>query len=302
MKVISILSLCILVSCNGGGSGSESSAPSKVSKTINDTSLVHFQQISGIAKNKQNIFDYIVSKAYAATGNISCYSGEDVSFDMDIKVGSLTENLQVNAKCGEDIELKVRQGMVKVLSGNAMTREKSAGNTGYGYWLDFTVDGFQYGKPYLVREKIGWAGIVIDPSIHTCYIDYTFNEAEGTVTADTFAPSYPSAHYLNSEVNDHNGITNPHRPSASNNYIGCNSTGIKMVLGDFRFKNGKIEIDESGKKLFSPTGCALYKDDGTNTVLDYKENGINGVCPDIGYQTTYERFCVSNNSPGVCDQ
>lgn len=304
MKVLVLMSLCILVSCNGGFGSKKpeiTPAPYRVIKSISDSTLVSFTQMSGVAKSNMNLMDLIIARAYAATGNISCYSGEDVSFDMDIQLGGSTQNLLVDATCGDDIELKVRQSMLTALGSHILVREKSQAPVGSGYWLDFSVDGFSFDTPYTVKEKVGWAGVVPNAAQNTCYLDYTFNYLAGNVNVDTFAPNFPNAHFINSQVNTDHGVSNPNAPSPDNNYVGCNTTGNKMVAGDFRFKDGKIEIDQSGRKAFSPNGCGLY-DENTGALLDYKENGDgNNNCPDVGYDSTFERFCIDDNADGNCD-
>ncbi len=67
----------------------------------------------------------------------------------------------------------------------------------------------------------------------------------------------------------------------------------------FRFKDAKGELDESGTGEFSDKRCSSWTDDA---LPDYKSSGDgSGSCPGGGYESTYERFCVDNNMDGTCD-
>ncbi|ATH07400.1 hypothetical protein BIY24_05435 [Halobacteriovorax marinus] len=90
------------------------------------------------------------------------------------------------------------------------------------------------------------------------------------------------------------GVANPQDGST-----GCFSQNTEFGKVQFRFKDGNVELDESGTGSFSDKGCASSTGD---TLTDYKENGDGSCnCPDAGYESTYERFCVDNNTDGSCD-
>jgi len=295
--------LFCLVSCMGGSGGgsSSSSSSSKIVTSISDSTLVSFQQTSGVAKTGINWMDLVIARAYAAVGDISCFSGQNVSFDMDIQIGPSVENIQVDAVCGDDIELRIRRGMLQALDGHILVRERGQAPTGSGYWLDFSAaEGFQFGVPYTILDKEGWAGVAPHMTSR-CFVDYTFNFATGKVSNGAKTTSYANrALERNTYANNNYSVSNPNAPQLSNNYVGCNTANVDFGESDFRFKNGKIEIDESGTKRFNANGCALW-DDNTGSLVDYKENGVNGVCPDAGYDSTFERFCIDNDANGSCD-
>ena len=317
MKGLFLICMLTLVSCMGGSGGSSggSSVPIKVEESISDSTLIVFTQTSGVASSGFKWMDMFIARAYAATGNISCYTGQDVSFDMDLQIGASVESLQVDATCGSDIELKVRQSMLAALDGHILVREKSYNGTGVGYWLDFsTADGFQFDIPYTILEKNSWTrhsdqALISNAyftNISNCYLDYTFNYQTGRVSNNVAVTTYPDRALVKNEAtNTTHSIANPNAPSSSNTYEGCSTSAYIPAYVDFRFKDGKIEFDESGTKRFSINGCAKF--DSNEDLIDYQENGTLAhanaqvVCPDADYSPTYERYCIDDNANGACD-
>lgn len=286
---------CLMVSCNqsggGGGSTASSSDGKTISKTISDSTLTSFTQTSGVAKYKPSFLDKIISNAYAIDGNIRCIKGDPVSFDMDIQIGADTEDLQVDTTCGADVELAIRRKMLTALDGHIMMLELAGnGDVGSKYTLDFKNNagqGFKFDIPHPTVEEIYMDGLNEWP----CKVDYVFKEATGKVQVSIGVDDLNwvfAALKVNQDTNHHFSDSR------------CDVTPKVMRSPDFRFKNGKIEMDESGTKNFSINGCAKY--DSNGTVLDYKENGAgDGSCPDDGYESSYELWCIDDNQDGTCD-
>lgn len=294
-KVLCVIIMACLMSCSkGGGSPEVTASKIKISKTFSDSTVTNFTQTGGVASVDKRWFEYIIERAYAGTGDISCFDGQSITVDMDITLGSTTSPLIVDSTCGSDVELDIRRKMLSALDGHKMILEVAGqGSVGVNFILDFTqAEGFQFDVPYLTYEE----DVTHNAVTRSCYMDYTFNSSNGTVSNNTKSTTYNGrALELNELSNTAMGIGNP---NSTNN--GCKSDDEEYRNASFRFKDGKIELDESGTDRFSPNGCALR--DGSENIIDYKENGDgSGACPDMGYDSTYERWCVDDDLNGTCD-
>lgn len=299
-SMLFVAMLLCLVSCFGGGSGgSSSSGPSVRSVTFTDSTVTNFTQTQGVASLEKRWYQYVIEYAYADSGSIRCLDGNPVEFDMDITLGGVTSPLNVEAECGSDVELQIRREMLAALDNHKMILEVAgSGSVGPDYTLDFTqAEGFAFDTPYVTLEdEKTFAALTQD-----CYIDYTFNSATGTVSSNISTTILAGrAKGLNETANTNWGIANPWQPDSGNGYTGCKSTDGEYRTADFRFKDGKIELDESGTKRFSANGCASRNAD--ESIDEYRENGDGaGNCPDAGFDSTYERWCIDDDLNGVCD-
>lgn len=277
-----LLSSVLLVSC---GSDNEKSV---VDQTFSDATVSNFQQATNIAKNQRRLSELLISSAYAGSGNIKCFSGESVEFQMDVTLGASTTTETITGTCNSTISNQIRRGLLEALDGKTLIREVSQAGTGVNYQLDFT-GGFNFNSPYKVLEESKTNGVT-----RNCYLDYTFDFTTGLVSLDTKDSRAGGALSDNETANDDFSIANPHDGSS-----GCFSKNTDFNKIAFRFIDGKVEFDESGTGNFSDKGCAKWTGD---TLTDYKENGDgSGNCPDAGYESTYERWCVDNNTDGTCD-
>lgn len=303
MKGLSIFVLMILVSCNGGGSGGGSSAPSPtvVTKSFLDTTVSNFSQVSGVASYQKAWYEYIVERAYAGGGDIRCIDGTPIEVTMDITLGFVTQPLNVQATCGGDVDLRIRQEMLSALDGHVMVLEVAgSGSVGSDYKLDFSqAEGFQFDIPYATLEDRK----TFAAQTHDCMIDYVFNSATGTVSSKIATTALPGrAKSINQASNTAWGFANPYTPVAGNGYAGCKSQDGEYRTADFRFKDGKIEMDESGLKSFDFRLCVLR--DGSDNIVDHNLTGYfqgtDVVCPN-GYDSPYERWCIDDDADGSCD-
>ena len=288
-----------IVACKGGNSGGSSGSNSiKINASFSDLTVSNFQQTSGVAISPIKWTEFLISSAYAGGGDINCMSGENVSFSMDITLGGTLSNLAITTQCGSDVDLSIRRKMLASLEGHLMILEMSGqGDVGSNFQLDFRdPEGFQFDIPYKTLEEEKTSGGIT----RECNIDYTFNSVLGTISNNTKATTYSGrALELNTLANTAWGISNPNSPSAGNGYSGCKTSGDEYRTADFRFKNGKIELDESGTKDFSPNGCAKRNDQ--EVIVEYNEEGDGlGACP-IDFDSTYERWCIDDNADGTCD-
>lgn len=289
-SILLISSLCLLCSCMGGSGGSGgSSGPTVITKQFSDPTVSNFQQLTNTVTKVKPWYSFIVDEAIADTADIQCYQGEDVSFSMDVTLGVDVHPILVVAPCDSEIVYRIRRKMLEALTGYKLTREISGAGTGTDYVLDFS-GGFNYDVPYTVLEATKTNNAVT----RDCFLDYTFNYLTGTVSMDTVDTGAMKARDQNRAANTAMSIANPHDGS-----LGCYAQTGTFANVTFRFKEGKVELDQSNSGNFSPNGCALWSGD---TISDYKENGPgDGTCPDIGYDSTYERWCVDDDLNGNCD-
>jgi hypothetical protein len=293
-KILTATMLISLTACNGGGGGG--SGVEVVETSFSDSTVSNFQQVSGIAKAPLKWHDLLVPSAYAGGGDIRCNSGETVSLSMNVTLGADSKVLQFEPSCSSQIVVQIRRKLLESLEGHKLIREVSSADVGPDYNLDFT-SGFEFGVPYVVLEK---KDHTVGSVTKNCYLNYSFNYSTGSMSMNTQSSALPGrALELNSSANDDFGISNPNLPAPENSYAGCASMDTDFGSTNFRFKDGKIETDESNTGNFSPNGCALWDED---SIVDYKENGNgDGTCPDSGYDSTYERWCIDDNSDGTCD-
>ena len=284
-----VLSMVIVVaSCKGGGAGS-SAGNNVVSQQFSDPTVSNFLQLTNQVATSKPWYSFILDEAVAETADIQCYRGEDVSFSMDVTLGVHVHPILVVADCDDEIVNRIRRKMLETMDGYKLTREISGAGEGPGFILDLS-GGFNYDIPYTVLEAEKTVGGIT----RNCYLDYTFNYATGTVSMDTKNSSAQKARDRNRATNNEFGVANPHDGS-----IGCYAQSTTFANVSFRFKDGKVELDESNSGRFSPNGCAKWQGD---SIVDYKENGLgDGTCPDPGYDSTYERWCIDNDLDGSCE-
>jgi len=144
MKRLMILTLALLITgCNGGSSGSGGVAGSSlVSGAFSDASVTNFSQTSGIAKLNKSVpsqmIELVIPSAHAGGGNISCISGEAISFQMD----ALGNTVNVNTTCAAitTVDLAIRVGLLESMDNSAIQRKISDAGAS-AQTLDFTNGG-----------------------------------------------------------------------------------------------------------------------------------------------------------------
>lgn len=268
-----ILSLSI-VACNGSGGSSNDKSSAAVRYDISDSTYKDIKVTNGKLVNGSEI---------------ECSKGQTVNVDLEIELDGVTNNYSVNTKCNDDFEFSIRRQLILLFNGKVLSKE--AGRrivpTRVSI-LDFYTDSFNFDTPYMSLVKEGWQGAAPNHQSR-CYLDYVFSE-DGKVSIGI--ANQTSGAYINSEGANYNHmIYGDHIPRDSNNNVGCLTAVMELSSGHYRYSNGKLEIDESGTGRFSPNGCGKW-DGETFELLDYKENGNNGNCPDIGYETTLERLGI----------
>lgn len=208
------------------------------------------------------------------SGNIRCAEGASVGFELV----ALGKTVQVNSTCNSNVDLKIRQKLLESLDGRILTRTISGAQTGVGYHLDFSGTPFAFNQPIAVREENQTtAGIT-----RACYVDYTFDYSTGKLIVDLRSNRAGGAWKLNEQANiDFNSAVPGTIADPANNpgdSDGCNTASTANYgTIDFRFKDGKIETDESNRKDFNPNGCVLW-DEVTGDLLDYKIKNTSEVC------------------------
>ncbi|MFG1523475.1 hypothetical protein ABMA67_00565 [Halobacteriovorax sp. RZ-3] len=229
----------VLVSCNSSGGAGE---PVLIEQTFSDTAVTAFEQTSGIAEatTGEEVINFVLPKAYAGGGDISCYSGERVSFQID----ALGNTVQVDSTCSENIDVDIRRGLLSSLDGLAFYRSITDSSNRFGA-IDFTSGGvnggFQWDTPYTVAAVSDSSGT--KPSGLNCMEKYTFNRALGTVVLEF---------------------------DFDNSDAGCTGwTGQEVA--SFRFSNGFMEIDLTNTNTFDidrgfdvSNGNAICDDATTN--------------------------------------
>lgn len=172
MKIAYLIALSVaFVGCRGGSS---SGGDSKTEFVFSDSSVTRFEQTGGIAKIQPSFFEKaLFSKAYAASGNVSCLGSEAVSFQADA-LGN-TVDIETTCKSSEMLELEIRQHLLESLDGHKLRRTMFGLNAqpcggSSPCLIDFT-GGFVWGQPYEIEANTG------------CHEQYTFY-ADGRVVID----------------------------------------------------------------------------------------------------------------------
>lgn len=243
--VILALVTTMVVGCGADGKGASGS--SKISKTFSDSSVTSFTQTSGIAKtNQEKLMNLIISSAYAATGSISCLSGESVSFDVDTTIGSTSNTTTVNTTCSENIDLDIRRGLLEGLDQMAIYRTATDASYKKGL-LNFkntgAVGSFQWSTNYQVKT-------LATP----CYDVYSFNKTNGTVT---IKPDF--ANNAGCLCDDANKGDPNH---------GSYNADCKTVSASFRFINGTMELDLTGSANFNSSLTTYEKWEECTSLAD----------------------------------
>jgi hypothetical protein len=118
VRVLLVVFSMLLMSC--GKDGDSSSTPSKTEYIFTDSAVTAFSQTGGVAKVPMNPLGFIMSSAYAVSGNVSCIGGEAVSFQMDA-LGS-TVNLATTCNTSSMLDLEIRQALLESLDGHKLRR------------------------------------------------------------------------------------------------------------------------------------------------------------------------------------
>lgn len=271
-----ILSLSI-VACNGSGGSSNDKSSAAVRYELLDSTFKDIKVTNGKLVNDSEI---------------ECTKGQTVTVNLEIELDGNTSNHSVNTKCNEDFEFSIRRQLILLFDGKTLAKEIGRRKVlGMISFLDFMSSSFDFDIEYRSLYKAGWQGVIANNSSR-CYMDYVFSE-DGKVKMGIFDKTHQT--WIDNEGTNYNHmIYGDHIPKDSNNNIGCLTDEIQLSSGHYRYSNGKLEIDESGTRRFSPNGCGKF-DGETFELLDYKENGdFNGNCPDAGYETTLEKFCIDS--------
>lgn len=128
----------ILTGC-GDGSTSQGGS-STITSTFSDTAVSNFSQTSGVAKASQGekLINFVIPKAYAGGGDISCISGSDISFQMD----ALGQTVSIDTTCSSaaGIEISIRAGLLESFDGKKL--EPTVSEANYGPTGGRGTDGF----------------------------------------------------------------------------------------------------------------------------------------------------------------
>lgn len=259
VKRLAILGgMIFLASC---GSDSSNSDPVHIKMEFQDDAVSSFIQRSGIAYNRSildNISETFIAQAHATTnGEISCMSGDQVTFDVEV----LGKPLEINTTCGRSIEADIRRQLLFAFSEMTLFTDKD------GHRVLDLRDADSEGTFWGIAHGKVFSGAPI-----TCYDSFTFIKSTGEMIIDL------DEDHTTSE----GGVPNDcyaREAESDNNYCGTgNSTIDSSIHGPacksyyrqsltFRFKNGLFE--------YGPNQAAL----------------------DAGYgDSEYNWFCQANNS------
>jgi hypothetical protein len=221
--LVTIFTLTLfLTSCgddsSGGGSGI-------ISSTFSDSAVSNFSQTAGIAHLRKSLpqktMDFIIPSAYAGGGNISCLSGDAISFQMD----ALGNTIDVDTTCSSAsaIELAIRRGLLASMDGIAIKRTITDASFKNGA-LDFRAAGangsFQWDTGYKVKSIEDANGDTTTGD--NCYDTYTFVSSTGKLTVAPDAASSDGACLC---------VTTP-------GHADCQTDTVS-----FRFVDGNLELD-----------------------------------------------------------
>lgn len=294
--------------------GEKSSSDKKINLDFQDSTVESITQTNGAVSHLKKVIGYFLDTAYAGGGKVVCDSGEEIS--LNIKMVD-NEEINLTTICDSDLELKIRRKLLISLNNHKLMRVLSGASTGSEYILDFSNDGFAFDKPFRVKEFTDT--YPDNQSFYSCYLDYSFNLENGKVEMN----SKEATRQVNIDTNTalkaaaigtdfegaidnpetHPGSINPTIDERTN--FGCSTViATEVPLVDFRYKDGFIELDDSGYKKFSPSFCVKWSDEGE--ILDTHEDGSIGEdgldCgEDNDFDSSYERWCIDDNQDGTCD-
>lgn len=158
-----------LVGCGKDGTGTGNG---KITAIFSDSAVTSFSQTSGLAKVDNSVINTIIPSAYAVDGNISCLSGEAVTFEV-AALGTALFDINTTCTNVSAMDTAIRVGLLGSMNSLKMRRTVSeAGYNTTSAILDFSAkDVFDASGHTMPR--VGGAG---------CVETYTFNRASGTVT------------------------------------------------------------------------------------------------------------------------
>jgi hypothetical protein len=243
LKIVSVLGVLIGLS----GCSSDKGSSAKVSGIFSDSAVTNFQQTSGIAKlNKsEKITNFVLPTAYAGSGNISCITGQAVTFSMD----ALGNSVNVSSTCSSvsAIDKEIRVNLLKSMAGVKMRRTVTEATfNSNDAILDFS-GGVQFNVGYVVPRNAGLP----------CKETYTFG-TDGTITVIAA---------------DQTGQT------ANSDSSACGRDYTEEF--SFQFANGYLELDSSGQRNFDKTHL---KNDAGSQIAAYERyevcNGVNLISTD----------------------
>lgn len=120
VTLLMAVSSALLTGCGSEGGGVVSG--NKYTGVFSDSSVTSFTQTGGVALRKPSVpekaINLIIPSAYAATGNISCFIGESVSFSAD----ALGNTVNIDTTCSTSIDLSIRQQLLESMESSNLTR------------------------------------------------------------------------------------------------------------------------------------------------------------------------------------
>ena len=240
MKALNLIMATVLaftlVGCGSDGGSSGAGGSSIISGIFSDASVTSFTQTGGVAKVQpgpgQKIMNFVVPTAYAVDGNISCISGDSVSFQLD----ALGNTVNVSTTCTSltAMDLAIRVGLLESLDGRSIKRTVTDASYKDGA-LNF-VGGLNWDTDYSVRSINDANG---DTTVgDRCYDYYKFVQSTGKleIRPDT----------ANSDGNCLCVTTPGHADCATDTV-------------SFRFVNGYLELDLTNSDNFDSSAVTYEK-------------------------------------------
>lgn len=225
MKKSLLLAFIILAfaGCKGDKSSSDELKGALREDTFSDSAVTYFDQVSGLAQNRKSPLSYLLNTAYAIDGNIRCFTGSSVSFELE----ALGESVLINTKCNSEMDLKIRQGLLQSLAGKRVIMEWAGGADARstGRVITFRPQNSFWGKYDNVASGAPDRGHQED----MCKDSYIFNESAGTVTIELDVPGSTAIRSDSAQY------------CLDNEFLGATQDEYRKVL-NFRFKDGKLEF------------------------------------------------------------
>ena len=283
-----MLTLIIFASC---GSDSNSD-PVHIKMEFQDDAVDKFTQRSGIAYNSGSILNHIteaiIAKAHAAAdGEISCMSGDQVTFDVDIFGDT---SLSITTTCGRAIEADIRRQLLFAFAGRTLFTSKDGNRV-----LDLSG---------IISEEDFWGvahdGVNAGARFRLdCMDTFTFvkNTGELVIAIDPSSPDEKSCLALEAEDD--------------NNYCGTGNSVLDDCLEAAKNDNLGYPAQVEADSLIC---LGNHKDDFAEPCRDYYrqsltfrfknglfEYGPNQAALDAGYgDSEYNWFCEANGAEDNC--
>lgn len=296
MKNIFLLTLgLVLVSC---GSDGDSASDDKYVGSISDTTIVSLtQDSSSIAKTiPEKAVELVIPSAYAASGEIRCFSGADVnleivlSFDVDTNVPIYVapNTISVDTTCSNDINKDIRVSMLNALGNKTLLLKGNSVNdkTNSGKYLHFGNS--------VVGTKITYATASSGRTAEGCYERMSFN-TDGTLDiSHDFHTTYMAK--LNNGINIRNNVgctgAGTSTDGSGNDVYGDACTGAEGTGGlkQSDFSGGTI-VDENGNPaVVNP--ALVNAVDGDGNYMNYQNYAFQECLDGEFIGATYSDFNV----------